>query len=170
MSKLFNRSLLVVASLALVACASDGDETPSSSADQSSAEFEQARTFLTSASEAHTSSVMSRDVLADVTLDEVHFHNNSVDAMARMEWQLQVLGTCRSADGELLDTSGAIAAVHDLRAELSAHQVGMITLVNNETAHASELNFHARQAPLFEELEAHAESFAAVAATYECAF
>jgi hypothetical protein len=170
MSKLLTRSLLVAASLGLVACASDGEEIPSASALESSDNFQAAHDLLTFSAEAHTSLVMSRDVLADVTLDEVHFHGRSVDAIAQMKWQLQILGTCRSADGELLATAGAIAAVQELRAELAAHQVGMITMVDRVTAQAAEMNYHARQAPLFEELEAHAASFAAMAESYECAF
>ncbi len=170
MSGLFARSLLVAASLGLIACGSDGEETPSASALESSEDFQEAQGRLTGAAEDHTGLVMSRDVLSDVTLDEVHFHDRSVDAIAEMEWQLQILGTCRSASGELLDTSGAIAAVQDLRAELSAHQVAMITMVDRETAQAAEMNFHGRQVPLFEELEAHGENFAALADGYDCAF
>tara|TARA_R110002073_G_scaffold74100_2_gene181077 strand:+ start:73044 stop:73556 length:513 start_codon:yes stop_codon:yes gene_type:complete len=170
MSKLLTCSLLVAASFGFVACASDGEETPSQSALESSDNFQEAHNRLTASSEAHTSLVMSRNVLSEVTLDEVHFHGRSVDAIAEMKWQLQILGTCRSAEGELLDTSGAIAAVRDLRAELSAHQIGMVTMVDRTTAQAAELNFHARQAPLFEELEAHATSFAAMAESYNCAF
>lgn len=169
MTNFLSRSLLVAASFGVFACASD-EETPSVSALESSEEFQEARTFLTVASETHTGLVMSRTVLADVTLDEVHFHGRSVEAMARMEWQLQILGTCRSADGELLDTSGAISAVHELRAELSAHQVGMITMVDKDTALAAELNFHARQVPLFDELEAHSDNFSAISDGYDCAF
>ncbi len=166
----FKGSIVVFASLALAACGSDGEESPTVSAVASSDDFLSAQDYLHSSSTAHTNSVMSRTVLTDVTLDEVHFHERSVDALVQMEWDLRALQTCRAADESRLDTSDAQAAVRELRAELAAHQVGMLTMVDSTAAQAAEMNFQARQTPLFDELESHASAFAAIAADYECPF
>ncbi|MCP4446399.1 MAG: hypothetical protein GY811_13800 [Myxococcales bacterium] len=170
MYKFFKSSLLVIASLGLLACGSDGEEVEPVSALENADSVREARDFLTSAADDHTSQVISRDVLAEVTLDEVHFHDRSFEAVAQMEWHLRLLATCRSAEGKALDTTGALAALRELRAELEAHKVGMITMVDRDTAKAAEAVFHARQAPLFEELESHCENFVAQAESYDCAF
>ncbi len=166
----FKGSLVLLASLSIAACGSDGEETPTVSALEGSASFQDAQVSLSSAAEAHTSSVMSRDVLAEMTLDEVRFHALSSGALADMEWDLRALATCTDASGAALDTADAQAAVADLRSELAARQVAMITMVDRDTARAAALNFDARQAPLFDELEAHATAFAAAAAGYDCPF
>lgn len=170
MYKVFKGSLIVIASFGLLACGSDGEEVESVSALENAESINDARDFLTSTADDHTSLVMSRDVLADVTLDEVHFHDRSFEAVAQMEWHLRLLATCRSPEGELLDTSDALAALRDLRSELEAHKVGMITMVDKDTAKAAEVVFQSRQEPLFEELEAHCDNFIVMAKSYDCAF
>ena len=170
MSKNLVTPLFLASCFVVAACSGDGGSVEGESALENSESFREARDFVRTAAATHTSSVMSRDSLADVTLDEVRFHERSIDAIDQMGWRLRLMATCRSPDGELLDTTDALAAVAELRVELGAHKIGMITMVDGDTAKAAEMVFEARQAPLFEELGAYCDYFESLAATYDCAF
>jgi len=170
MSTLLGGSVLLASCLLAVGCASDGSELPSVSADENSADFRIARTALSQSALEHTGLVMSRERLSDVTLDELHFHEQSLSSLSEMEWQLRLLGKCVRYDGKALDTAGSLATVRQLGVELEAHEISMITMVDQDTAKAAEMAFEARQAPLFDELEAYDVSYRSMAADYNCAF
>ncbi len=167
---LVKNTLLLATTLGLLACSDGAVSPPGDNAEATVDAFSEARDALNDRAESHTATVMAQQQLRDITLDELGFHDDSLAGLNEMQWHLESLAACLNDQGTSMDREGALAALQDLRSELRAHQVSMITMVDTATARAAEQVFHARQAPLLEELDAYVQSFALTAKQYECTF
>ena len=132
--------------------------------------FESARSGLDLESTTHVSEVMKGENVGHVTVEELHWTSFSDPVTQEMSDRLQELKSCSNSAGAFVDISDASSALADLRRELHAHQVAMVTTVDIVTAQAVEMAFQARQGMLLQELRSHFEAFEAMAGSYTCAF
>lgn len=173
MTYLTNRNLILAAglSLCLSACADDQEPLPETeNAQNTVTELGKTRDAMDTISSAHRADVMSRSQLRDISIDELGYHDNSFRFLNEMQFQLETLSACLDTNLDAMEHAGATAALEELRHEIRAHQVSMLTMIDPDTAHAAEQVFHGRQSPLLDELDAHVDSFLAIAEGYECTF
>ncbi len=112
--------------------------------------FESARAGLDLESTTHVSEVMKGENVGHVTVEELHWASFSDPLIAEMSDRLQELKSCSNSAGAFVDISDASSALADLRHELHAHQVAMVTTVDIITAQAVEMTFQARQGMLLQ--------------------
>jgi len=162
---------LVVLPLALLACGESvsTSEEPQSMMPRLQA-FESIRAGFDVQTSTHVGAVMDGNVVSHVVLEELDWARAASNLAWEMRSTLQDLKACSNAEGDFVDIAGASAALGELQAELHAHQVGMLTTVDIDTAHAAEQAYQRRQALLLVELRSHFEAFEAMAADYDCAF
>jgi len=168
MFQILKTSFFMASLVTAVACSNQAVEQSQGTALQRYQSFEDSRASLAALGAQHLSNVMSRNGLTDVTLDEVRFHDQSVGALQDMEWNLRVMATCKNASGEFMQTDNALAALRDLRNELTNHKIGMLTMIDRETARATEDVSQKRQGLLLDELDAYRAEFEAIADQYRC--
>lgn len=173
MTHLSNRNLILAAGLSfcLGACADDPEPLPETeNARNTVTELGKTRDVLADMSATHRDEVMKRSQLQDISVDELVYHNHSFQFLNNMQFHLETLSACLDSNLDPMEHTGATSALEELRIEFRAHQVSMLTMIDSDTARAAEEVFHGRQNPLLEELDAHVDSFMAVAEKYECTF
>ena len=173
MTYLVTRNFVLAAglSLCLIGCADDPEELPpTEDAVNTVTELGKSRDILVGLADTHRENVMLRGELRDIAIDELTFHNDSFTCLNDMQFHLETLAACLNTDHDSMERSDALIALQELRVEIRAHQVGMLTMLDPDTAQAAERVFHSRQNPLLEELEAHVTAFLSVSANYECTF
>ena len=162
---------MIALPLVLVACAEDTKYVDDTTEMQPRvASFEEARANLNDFSALHMGEVMEEVSVAEVALAEVEWSQHAELFADDMEGWLVEMRACTDANGDKPATEGAFQALEDLRVELRAHYIGMITVQDLDTAQAAEQNFKARQDVLLDELKAHFETFDAAASSFRCAF